>query len=81
VSIAIDGPTVGRDIEEGDTLWTEIPEKHAKILEQELKEEITADEREALAAYLETKRKRDPFWGSESRIIGVLGRKDAAVRC
>jgi len=63
VSIAIDGPTVGRDIEEGDTLWTEIPEKHAKILEQELKEEITADEREALAAYLETKRKRDPFWG------------------
>ncbi|KDS91870.1 translation initiation factor IF-2 [Halorubrum saccharovorum] len=63
VSIAIDGPTVGRDIEEGDTLWTEVPEKHAKILEQELKEEITADEREALSAYLETKRKRDPFWG------------------
>ncbi|WP_418286386.1 translation initiation factor IF-2 [Halorubrum sp. DTA46] len=63
VSIAIDGPTVGRDIEEGDTLWTEIPEKHAKILEQELKEDIPADEREALAAYLETKRKRDPFWG------------------
>ena len=63
VSIAIDGPTVGRGIEEGDTLWTELPEKHAKILEQELKEEITADEREALAAYLETKRKRDPFWG------------------
>jgi translation initiation factor 5B len=63
VSIAIDGPTVGRDIKEGDTLWTEVPEKHAKILEQELKEEITADEREALSAYLETKRKRDPFWG------------------
>ena len=63
VSIAIDGPTVGRDIEEGDTLWTEVPEKHAKILEQELKEEITADEREALSAYLDTRRKRDPFWG------------------
>ena len=63
VSIAIDGPTVGRGIEEGDTLWTELPEKHAKILEQELKEEITADEREALSAYLDTRRKRDPFWG------------------
>ena len=63
VSIAIDGPTVGRDIEEGDTLWTEVPEKHAKILEQELKEEITADERETLSAYLDAKRKRDPFWG------------------
>ncbi|SNR37358.1 translation initiation factor IF-2 [Halorubrum vacuolatum] len=63
VSIAIDGPTIGRDIEEGDTLWTEVPEKHAKILEQELREQITADEREALAAYLDTRRKRDPFWG------------------
>jgi len=63
VSIAIDGPTIGRDIEEGDTLWTDVPEKHAKILEQELREQITADEREALAAYLDTRRKRDPFWG------------------
>ena len=63
VSIAVDGPTVGRDIEEGDTLWTELPEKHAKILEQELKDEITADEREALSSYLDTRRKRDPFWG------------------
>ncbi|MBP1986299.1 translation initiation factor IF-2 [Halolamina salifodinae] len=63
VSVAIDGPTVGRDIEEGDELWIHLPEKHAKILEQELKEEIPADEREALNAYLEKMRKRDPFWG------------------
>jgi len=63
VSVAIDGPTVGRDIEEGDELWIDLPEKHAKILEQELKEEIPADEREALNAYLEKMRKRDPFWG------------------
>jgi len=63
VSIAIDGPTVGRDVEEGDTLWTEVPEKHAKILEQELRSELTADEREALQGYLDTRRKRDPFWG------------------
>jgi translation initiation factor 5B len=63
VSLAIDGPTVGRQIEEGDELWIEIPEKHAKILEQELKEEIPMDEREALNQYLEKRRKRDPFWG------------------
>jgi translation initiation factor 5B len=63
VSLAIDGPTVGRQIEEGDELWIEIPEKHAKILEQELKEEIPMDEREALNQYLEKQRKRDPFWG------------------
>ena len=63
VSVSIDGPTVGRDIEEGDELWVDLPEKHAKVLEQELSEEISADEREALKAYLEIQRKRDPFWG------------------
>ncbi|NIB99812.1 translation initiation factor IF-2 [Halobacterium sp. R2-5] len=63
VSVSIDGPTVGRDIDEGDELWVDLPEKHAKVLEQELTDEIPADEREALKAYLETQRKRDPFWG------------------
>ncbi|WP_435319528.1 translation initiation factor IF-2 [Haloarchaeobius sp. TZWSO28] len=63
VSVAIDGPTVGRQIEENDELWIELPEKHAKILEQELKEEIPMDEREALSFYLEKRRKVDPFWG------------------
>ncbi|PSP32666.1 translation initiation factor IF-2 [Halobacteriales archaeon QH_10_67_22] len=62
-AVSIDGPTVGRQIEEGDELWTEIPEKHAKILEQELTEEITADERETLSMYLDKRRNRDPFWG------------------
>ncbi|SFS73257.1 translation initiation factor IF-2 [Halostagnicola kamekurae] len=63
VSVAIDGPTVGRQIEEGDELWMEVPEKHAKILEQELTDEIPGDELEALNMYLEKQRKRDPFWG------------------
>jgi translation initiation factor 5B len=63
VAASIDGPTVGRQIEEGDELWTEIPEKHAKILEQELSDEIPADELEALGMYLDKHRKRDPFWG------------------
>ncbi len=63
VSVAIDGPTVGRGIEEDDELWVEIPEKHAKILEQELPGEIPGDELEALNMYLEKHRKRDPFWG------------------
>jgi translation initiation factor 5B len=63
VAVSIDGPTVGRQINEGETLWVEIPEKHAKILEQELLEELSADEREALSMYLDRHRKRDPFWG------------------
>ncbi|MFB6078973.1 MAG: translation initiation factor IF-2 [Halarchaeum sp.] len=63
VAVSIDGPTIGRDIDEGDELWVDLPEKHAKVLEQELLEEIPADEREALHQFLETQRKRDPFWG------------------
>ncbi|EMA28862.1 translation initiation factor IF-2 [Haloarcula japonica] len=63
MAVSIQGPTVGRQIEEGDDLWVEIPEKHAKILEQELKEDISVDEREALSMYLEKHRNRDPFWG------------------
>jgi len=62
-AVSIDGPTVGRDFDEGDELWVEIPEKHAKILEQELTEDITGDEREVLSMYLDKRRKRDPFWG------------------
>ncbi|ELY42908.1 translation initiation factor IF-2 [Natronorubrum tibetense] len=63
VSVAIDGPTVGRQIEEDDELWIQIPEKHAKILEQELASEIPGDELEALNMYLDKQRSRDPFWG------------------
>jgi len=63
VSVAIDGPTVGRQIGEGDTLWSELPEKHAKVIEQELTDDIPADELEALTMYLDKHRQRDPFWG------------------
>jgi translation initiation factor 5B len=63
VSVAIDGPTVGRGIDEGDELWVDLPEKHAKILEQELEDEIPTDELEALQGFLDKHRRRDPFWG------------------
>jgi translation initiation factor 5B len=63
VSAAIDGPTVGRQIDEGDELWVAVPEKHAKVLEQELADDIPADELEALTQFLDRHRKRDPFWG------------------
>lgn len=62
VSVAIEGPTIGRGVEEEDELWVDLPEKHAKILEQELREELPADEREALQAYLEHRRRPEPFW-------------------
>jgi translation initiation factor 5B len=62
VSVAIDGPTVGRDVKEGDVLYTSVPEKHAKALEQEFEDLLDKTTQEALDEYLEEKRNVDPFW-------------------
>ncbi len=63
VAISIDGPTVGRQIHEGDILYVNIPEKHARIVEMELKPKLAEEEREVLEKFLEIKRKKDAFWG------------------
>lgn len=62
VAVSIDGPTVGRQINEKDTLYVDIPERHAQILEQELYDKLSADELETLTAFLNIKRKENPFW-------------------
>jgi translation initiation factor 5B len=62
VAMSIDGPTVGRQINEGDVLYANIPEKHAKILEHELYDSLSADELEALDSFLDIKRRDNPFW-------------------
>ncbi|MEA2045897.1 MAG: translation initiation factor IF-2 [Euryarchaeota archaeon] len=62
VAISIDGPIVGRQIHEGDVLYVNIPEKHANILETELKSKLSVDEKEVLDDFLEIKRKTKTFW-------------------
>ncbi len=63
VAVAIDGPIVGRQIKEGEILYIDVPEKHAKIVEQELFEAMKIEDKEALMAYMEIKRRGNPFWG------------------
>ncbi len=62
VAMAIEGPTVGRQIKEEDILYVNVPERHAKILEHEICDSLSADEVEALDAFLDIKRKENPFW-------------------
>ncbi len=62
VAISIDGPIVGRQIHEGDVLYVNIPEKHANILDTELKLKLSVDEKEVLDEFLEIKRKTKTFW-------------------
>ena len=60
VAMAISGPTVGRQIDEGDVFYVDVPSSHAKrlrgidlsVVEQEILDEITA-----------LHRKSDHFWG------------------
>ena len=63
VAVAIEGPTVGRQIKEGEILYIDVPEKHAKIVEQELFEAMKVEDKEALMAFMEIKRRGKPFWG------------------
>ncbi|TQD23490.1 translation initiation factor IF-2 [Methanolobus vulcani] len=62
VAMAIEGPTVGRQIKEEDTLFVNVPERHAKRMEHEIYDSMTADELETLDAFLAIKRRDNPFW-------------------
>ena len=61
VAIAIEGPTVGRQISEGDVLYADLPEADARKI---VKVELTLDETSILEELKQIKRKSDPFWGN-----------------
>lgn len=64
VAVSIKGPTVGRQIDEGDILYVDLPESAASQLNQEYKDKLTADELDVLQEFLELKRKFvSKFWG------------------
>ena len=48
VAMAIEGATVGRQIKEEDVLYVNVPERHAKVLEHEIYESLSTDEKEPL---------------------------------
>lgn len=63
VAVAIRGPTAGRQINEDDELWVDLPEPDArKILEHKL---ISGTEHDALQEILEIKRRMsgNKYWG------------------
>jgi translation initiation factor 5B len=61
VAISVQGPTIGRQVEEGDILHMDIPESDAKWLLTQGK--ISAEEKDTLMELLRVKRKEDKFWG------------------
>jgi translation initiation factor 5B len=63
VAISVDGPTAGRQINEGEVYYVDVPEGHSKTLEFQLKDTIKQDELETLMEFVAIKRKDNPFWG------------------
>lgn len=63
VAMAIKEAVFGRDFDEGEELYINIPEKHYKILELELKGKLNDDELDILQEIAEIKRKEDRTWG------------------
>jgi len=63
VAMSIKDAIFGKDFDEGDVLYVDIPENHYKILVSELKNKLTEDEFEILNEILDIKRKDNPHWG------------------
>ena len=60
IAIAIEGATVGRQLDVDDILYIDILESEIKNLADY---DLNPDEKEVLNELLEIKRKSDPFWG------------------
>jgi translation initiation factor 5B len=63
VAISIDGATVGRQINVDDELYVDIPERHVKVIEREMLDNLRPDLRETLEEFTAIKRRENPFWG------------------
>jgi translation initiation factor 5B len=62
VAAAIDGIMIGRQLKEGDVVYTAITEEEFRTYKK-LKEYLTQDEIEVLKEIAEIKRKENPLWG------------------
>ncbi|MBI5000759.1 MAG: translation initiation factor IF-2 [Euryarchaeota archaeon] len=60
VALALEGPTVGRQINVGDVMYVDMPEEHARRLQTAA---LNVDEKDALASLYKIKEKEKRYWG------------------
>ena len=61
VAIALDGVTIGRQVNKGDVLFVDLREEEARLLRN--RKDLSHDEIQVLEQLSTIKRKEDPFWG------------------
>ncbi len=62
LALSMDGVTVGRQVKEGDILYTAVPEEDFRKMKK-LKKYLSKDEIEAIKEILTIMRKKNPVWG------------------
>ncbi len=63
VAVSMDEPTVGRQVDEGDLLYTIPPSRHVKLLLERFADKLAEDEQKVLDEIVSIKRKIDPAYG------------------
>jgi translation initiation factor 5B len=63
LAVSIDGPMVGRHIQEGDVLYTDVPRDHVLALKRDLRDLLSGDELSVLDEIIAIKQKTDPTYG------------------
>jgi translation initiation factor 5B len=62
VAISIEGATIGRQLNVGEDLFVDVPERHVKVLEKEMLKSLNTSTKEILEEYTSMRRKTEPFW-------------------
>jgi len=63
VAVSIEDGVVGRNISEGDTLYTDVPERHLKTFMTKFPSELTESDQETIKELIQIKRRQNPIWG------------------
>jgi len=63
LAVSIDGPMIGRHVQEGDVLYTDIPRDHVLALKGELRDLLSGDELAVLDEIIAIKQREDSMYG------------------
>ena len=63
VAVSIEDGVVGRNISEGDVLYSDVPERHLRALQTKFPAELTESDKETIKELIQLKRRENPVWG------------------
>ncbi len=63
LAVSIEGGVVGRNLQEGDTLYVDVPRDHALALKRDLRDLLSGDELAVLDEIIAIKQREDPTYG------------------